>query len=234
MALLRWIYLRKLTPIEDLIAGAGSVSPASPSRAQAGGARPQDSHGTARRAAPAAIERSASTASSPRPAASPQRPAARTQQPAPSTQPPVASSQPPTAFKDALLTEIRKSKAVFYNTVVAQAQKIEVGGDRVTFTFSANQRALRDRLESDRGWLEALAQKVAGCRIVFASVLMENGAAPAAASTSGGEASDAGSAAPPAQSGDRKAALKEQALADANVQALLEVFPAEIRDVEEM
>ena len=33
---------------------------------------------------------------------------------------------------------------------------------------------------------------------------------------------------------DRKTALKEQALADAGVQAMLEVFPAEIRDVEEM
>jgi hypothetical protein len=33
---------------------------------------------------------------------------------------------------------------------------------------------------------------------------------------------------------DRKLALKEQALADAGVQALLEVFPAEIRDVEEI
>ena len=33
---------------------------------------------------------------------------------------------------------------------------------------------------------------------------------------------------------DRKAALRQQALADAGVQALLEVFPAEIRDVEEM
>jgi len=33
---------------------------------------------------------------------------------------------------------------------------------------------------------------------------------------------------------DKKTALREQALADAGVQALLEVFPAEIRDVEEM
>ena len=33
---------------------------------------------------------------------------------------------------------------------------------------------------------------------------------------------------------DKKSALREQALADASVQALLEVFPAEIRDVEEM
>ena len=33
---------------------------------------------------------------------------------------------------------------------------------------------------------------------------------------------------------DKKAALKEQAIADNGVQAMLEVFPAEIRDVEEM
>ena len=33
---------------------------------------------------------------------------------------------------------------------------------------------------------------------------------------------------------DKKTALREQALADAGVQTMLEVFPAEIRDVEEM
>jgi hypothetical protein len=36
------------------------------------------------------------------------------------------------------------------------------------------------------------------------------------------------------QSAEKKSALREQALADAGVQTLLEVFPAEIRDVEEM
>jgi hypothetical protein len=58
--------------------------------------------------------------------------------------------------------------------------------------------------------------------------------------------SDAGSVAPPAdaaaaggkapaqQSAEKKTALREQALADAGVQTMLEVFPAEIRDVEEM
>ena len=33
---------------------------------------------------------------------------------------------------------------------------------------------------------------------------------------------------------DKKTTLRDQALADAGVQAMLEVFPAEIRDVEEM
>ena len=37
-----------------------------------------------------------------------------------------------------------------------------------------------------------------------------------------------------ARTADQKAALRERALADAGVQAMLEVFPAEIRDVEEM
>ena len=36
------------------------------------------------------------------------------------------------------------------------------------------------------------------------------------------------------KSADKKSALREQALADAGVQTMLEVFPAEIRDVEEM
>jgi len=38
----------------------------------------------------------------------------------------------------------------------------------------------------------------------------------------------------PAAPPDRKAELRKQAMADAGVQAMLEVFPAEIRDIEEM
>jgi hypothetical protein len=118
-------------------------------------------------------------------------------------------------FKDALLSEIRKTKAVFYNMVVAQAQKIEVADDRVTFTFAPNQRALRDQFEQNRAWLESVGQQVAGRRIVFV-----------AQSEPPGEIVPTGP--------DRKTVLREQALADAGVQTLLEVFPAEIRDVEEM
>ena len=114
---------------------------------------------------------------------------------------------------------------------MAQAQKIDVGSDRVVFTFSSAQRALRDRFETDRPWLESLALQIAGKRVVFASVLMEAGAAqPALADAAAGGASTTAEKSP----ADRKSALKEQALADAGVQALLEVFPAEIRDVEEM
>ena len=123
--------------------------------------------------------------------------------------------------KDPLLAEIRKSKAVLYNMVVAQAQKIETAADRVTFTFSPNQRALTATFEQHRSWLESIAQQVAGRRIIASSVV----AAPA-------------DAAPPPAGGvtaaDKKSALRQQALADAGVQTMLEIFPAEIRDVEEM
>jgi hypothetical protein len=135
----------------------------------------------------------------------------------------VGSAEPPTTgLKDALLAEIRKPKAVFYNTVVAQAQKIEVSADRVTFTFSATQGTLRNMVEQNRPWLESLAQQIAGRKVVVASANGENVASTAVAPS------------PEPPKPDRKSALREQALADAGVQALLEVLPVEIRDVEEM
>jgi DNA polymerase-3 subunit gamma/tau len=205
MAFLRWIYLRKLVPIEDLIAGAG-VAPAR---------QPQGIPSSPRDERPAAR---ASMSPPPRPAAPP--PAAKPAQPAPPS-PPSSS----TNLKDALLAEIRKTKMVFYNTVIAQAQKIEVAGDSATFTFSANHRTLRDVFEQNRAWIESAAQQVSGRKIAITSVQND----PAA-----------GAAAPPAaekkppDNNDKKSALREQAMADAGVQAMLEVFPAEIRDVEEM
>ena len=121
------------------------------------------------------------------------------------------------AFKDAWLTEIRRGKLVFYSTVVAQAQSIDVTGARITFTFADGQRTLRDMFEQNRPWLETLAQTVLGRRVPVTSALGEGVAATAKASDD-----------------ERKAALKERALADPGVQTLLEVFPVEIRDVEEM
>ena len=112
--------------------------------------------------------------------------------------------------------------------VVAQAQKIEIAGDRVTFTFSPAQRALRDAFEQNRPWLETLAQQVAGRKITVAAVQS------VPADTTGAAPADVGDGAADQKSADRKSALRQKALADAGVQAMLEVFAAEIRDVEEM
>jgi DNA polymerase III subunit gamma/tau len=197
MALLRWIYLRKLTPIEDLIAGTGSV-----------GSEPSRSVAKAMAAAPG-----------PKQAA-----------PAPPSKP----TEPASPSKDAFLARIRDTKKVFYNMVVAQAQKIESTADRVTFTFSPNQRALRDQFEQQRSWLDSAAKEVFGRPVAVTAVLSESAAAPAAPSDQ--RPSPASPAAAPAaqKPTDKKSELREKALADTAVQTMLEVFPAEIRDVEEM
>jgi len=185
MALLKWMYLRKLAPIEDLIAGVSGAPANRP-------AAPPSTPKTA--AAPVAL-------------------------PAPA---PASSSN----LRDALLNEIRKTKVVFYNTIVAQAQKIDVAGDRVTFTFGPAHRSMREMFEKDRAQIEAMAQQVSGRKISIASIQVDAGG--------GASSADAAQPAKAAPKPDRKSALKEQALQDSSVQAMLEVFPAEIRDVEEM
>jgi DNA polymerase-3 subunit gamma/tau len=223
MALLRWMHLRKLAPIEELIAGLADSG--GPNRLRQGYAGPPKLRAEAERAAllPSGIQ----PGPAPRPA-----PIARSAPPtqvAPSA--PAAPSPPslsPANFKDALVAEIRTSKEVLYNMVVAQAQGIEVGGDRVTFEFSSTQRTLRDTLEQHRAWLESIAQQIAGRRIAIAIVQAD------AASPAAGEGSAPDMKASDKKSADRKSALREQALADAGVQTMLEIFPAEIRDVEEM
>jgi hypothetical protein len=132
-----------------------------------------------------------------------------------------AELAPPKGGRDALLAAIRSAKPAFYNAIVAQAQRIEILGERIVFTFAPGQRAQRDMFERERGWVESVAQQTCGRRMAVTAVL---GEAPAAAP-------DAPAA---AAAQDKKAALKKQALADPGVQTMLEVFAAEIRDVEEM
>src|SRR5205807_3026465 len=116
-----------------------------------------------------------------------------------------------------LLNEIRKSKMVFYQTVCAQAQKIDVASDQVTFTFSPNQRTLLNMFEQNRAWLESIAQQVTGRRIAVAGVQSDAGAPLADAAGNGGQAAAVAAS-------DKKSVLREQALADAGVQTMLEVF----------
>jgi DNA polymerase-3 subunit gamma/tau len=222
MALLRCIYLRKLVAIEDLIAGSGGsqAGQKGPGDGVAGRSGSSPSSQDQRRAVPPGAPSSTSPVTP-----SPLAAGFSRTVPAPQAPPALATDA---NFKDALLAEIRKSKAVFYNTVVAQAQEIEVTSDRVVFTFGSVQRALRDMFERDRGWLETVAQQIAGRKIVFTSV--HAGAVGSPEEVPSGAASHDREA----NAAERQSALKEQALADAGVRALLEVFPAEIRDVEEM
>ena len=126
-------------------------------------------------------------------------------------------------FKDRLLSEIKAGKPFFYNTVIAQAQKVEVAGDRVTFVFSPTHRALREQFDQSRSWVETTGERVAGRRVMVESA---QGAAATAS------VADTSPKTEPGASGKRD--LKADAMSSSAIQAVLEVFPAEIRDVEEM
>src|SRR5688572_10566588 len=216
MVLLRWMHLRKLVPLADLLEQLGS----------GGGTARSASAPPSRAAAPPA--RTPPVASKPQVSSKPPAPVVAKVPDAPPAPAPGAAATAHAAgatapFKDALLAEIRAGKPFFYNTVVAQAQKIEVSGDRVTFTFLPTHRMLREQFEQSRGWLESAAERVAGRRIMVEAV--QSAAAP-----------DAGSApaAPPAADGGAKRDLKAEAMTSSAVQAILDVFPAEISDVEDM
>ena len=125
-----------------------------------------------------------------------------------------------------MLAEIRSGKGFFYNTVVAQAQRIDVADDRVTFTFLPRTRRCASSSIRSRAWLEAAAERLAGRKIVVVCACRlptDNGAAfepptPKAAAPAG----------PP------KTRSEGRSDESTGVQAMLDVFPAEIRDVEEI
>jgi DNA polymerase III subunit gamma/tau len=210
MVLLRWMHLRKLVPLADLLeqlGGPGTRSTPAPT----GGKR-----------APAG-NKVAPTSNRTAPTGSTLAPASDKLAPTSDKLAPTSGSAAP-ALKDALLAEIRSGKAFFYNTVVAQAQKIEVADDRVTFTFLPAHRALREQFDQSRAWLEATAERLTGRKISVTAVqVVPDGDEP-----SQPEAKGATPVAAP------KRDLKAEALSSTGVQALLDVFPAEIRDVEEM
>ena len=195
MALLRWIHLRKLVPLTDLLANLGE-----------------------KRSAKAEAAQPAGPAKAGQPAG-PAKAGHHVQEPPPT---PPASALSGDAARDAFLVEIRKAKAFFYNTVVAQAQKIEFGPERVTFSFLPAHRTLREQLEQNRAWLEQIASGVAGKKIIV-------GAAQAQ-----GPAENAGAPATAGSSMPKPPDLRSAAMADAAVQAMLDVFPAEIEKVEEI
>ena len=232
MAILRWIHLRKLVPISDLIQGLESA----PSRAAAAG--PGSGAGPARNTPPVSARTTpiAAPVQPVRPVQPPRSPVAtaatvksiaqRIETASSRSNGDDAAGVPRVAagdLKEAFLNEIRKSKKYFYNTVIAQAQRIDIDGDRVVFTFAPQHKVLRDQLDQSRTSLEGLASQLSGRKMTLASV---EGTAAAKSTPSPSPA--AGQSSP-----ERQQDLRQQALADSGVQALLDVFAAEIKDVEE-
>jgi DNA polymerase III subunit gamma/tau len=234
MALLRWIHLRKLVPIEDLIAGIPSSSREEKGAQRTNTARPEPVAG---RAASAPVARVSSSAPSARVATSAPAPASgvpvRSATVAPlasparpdSTSSGVGRTEPIPAqagsVKDAFLARVKAERNSAYMSVLAQAKRIEEHADRLVLVFVASQK-IEPAFDNYRAFFEETATRVAGRKM---SIIAEISAAAEADGSPGIRI---------AQEPEKKAVLKQKALADVGVQTMLEVFPAEIRDVEEM
>jgi len=196
MALLKWIHLRQLTPLARLIEGKTPTPKRKPDT-------DSPTAGTASRSGAA-------------------RPAAKNLGADPPPPPVPGEGEE----KPAILAEIKRAKKFFHGTVIAQAQRIELSGNHLTFTFSPAQRTLASQLNQSRDWLETIASNVTGRKIIVTTTSNEEQAAPT-------EPTQLGSPpAPPEKLVDEE--LQEKALNDTVVQAMLEVFPAEIKDVQKI
>ena len=207
MALLRLMHLRKLVPLAELLSGSVKTASApAPQRPPAVAPRP------AAPRSPAVVAPSA-TAPGPQTAASSVAPAGGGD------------------LKDAFLAQVKASKVFFYNTVVAQAYRVDVSPSKITFTFLPNQRVPRQQCEDMKAFLEDIAQKVAGQKVPVTVAIAESGAPGAPAAAAPASATTA-----PARPGSpvTDASLRDEAMADPSVQALLEIFPVEKTKVEEM
>ena len=131
-------------------------------------------------------------------------------------------------MKDALLAEIQKTKKLFYGTVVAQAQRIDVEPTRIVLTFGPQHKIFKQQVEQNRQWLDEMATRLAGHAMTVTAVDGE-GAAP----VKPGDASRAAASGAAGQS-DKQSELKQQAMAEPAVQAMLDVFGTDIKEVEEM
>ncbi|HCQ99854.1 MAG TPA: DNA polymerase III subunit gamma/tau [Acidobacteria bacterium] len=253
VAMLRWMHLRTLVPLAELMNGierqpvaTGQTRPA-----------PSSSRGAARKQAKPTRTRSA---------AAPAKTTTAAVLPADATVSSV-SGDPKAAF----LAEIKRTKKFFYGTIVAQAKQIELKDSVVVFTFTEVQQTLADQVGASRSWLEALAMKATGQKMtVTVHQVPGSTSAPASESPVPQAALEPppSSAPPPTEappdldlssvdqldapasrptspvsskpfsenplSEGRSADLLSLAMDDQAVKAMLEVLPAEIKDVEEI
>ena len=271
VAMLRWMHLRKLVPLTDLIDGLeqqpAPTSGAGQSRGP-GATSPASSAGASTRARRPAVPPAARRSTTKR-AASPEA------RPADAPAPDQGAAAPPVDAKAAFLAELKRTKRFFHGTVVAQAQQVEVDDRRVTFVFTDAQRTLAKQVDTSRQWLEVMATQAIGRKMTVGTRTVAGPEPPEPASPEASAAAEArqptpdstalpdppadmepppptepppdldlspvhpiGPVAKPGQAmktPDGPADdLLSQAMGDQAVQTMLEVFPAEIKDVEEI
>jgi DNA polymerase-3 subunit gamma/tau len=223
MALLRWVHLRKLVPLTALLDGLPGGLPA-----------PALAPPLASRAAPPAPARPPTPPrTSFAPSSKPAPPAANAPAAPPAAPVKNEAAGPPAPrnllvddvsesalarFREAFLGEVKRSRGqADWGMVFLPARRVEVAVGSVTFVYESQPKLMAGRFEALRAGLSELATGLAG-RPMVVSCRVEGGPAVAA---------------PTAQQGE-KDRLKAAAMAEPAVQTLLDVFPADIRDVEEV
>ena len=114
--------------------------------------------------------------------------------------------------------------ALLATSMVAQAERIDVEGDRIIFRYGPVKTMMADQVAQHRAWLEELATGLAGRRVAVAADVAKGapGATPAKDA-----ARPAGQAAPGRD-------LKAEAMKDPVLQSLLDVIPSEVKDITEL
>jgi DNA polymerase-3 subunit gamma/tau len=125
-------------------------------------------------------------------------------------------------LKDRLLAEIKSAKSTFYNLVVAQAFRIDVTPAGISFVFQANQKNAKQQADDQRAWVQQIAETLAGRPVPVTITLAEGSTQPAPPPP------------PPLVPLRSPEDTKAQAMANATVQAVLEIFPVEKTTVEEI
>lgn len=234
MALLRWMHLQKLVPLTDLLEGRGPKTASGP---RGGGGAPVVSRRQSspqKQAAPKSTRRT-----TPAVAAVPAVPERKETTPAvggKSTDIESGGSSVSvdlTEQKSKLLAVIKQEKKFFYGTVVAQAQRIELDPEGVTFTFTPGQKTLAKQLAQNTSWLEEIAETVLGRKLAVRS---EQGVVSPLESLSGTASNPPAESVSPETKTDKSEGeiLRPQVMDDTFVKAMVDVLSAEIDDVQKL
>lgn len=235
MALLRWMHLRKLVPLTDLLEGRGTTA----GSGSGGGGNSGTPRRLAPTPAPAQPARPPKRASAVTLPSAPPAPPLPDNDATPSSDTPVGVQAERVDQKATLLAEIKQVKKFFHGTVVAQAQRIELTDSSLVFAFTPAQKTLAHQLAQNAPWLEAIARKVLGRKITVSS---EHGTvtskperasgSPELATKPDRQLAQVGDV--PKRNTARSDTLRARALDDTVVKAMLEVFSAEIDDVQKL
>ncbi|MEO2032706.1 MAG: DNA polymerase III subunit gamma/tau [Planctomycetaceae bacterium] len=233
MALLRWMHLQKLVPLTDLLEGRGSTTGSGPS---GGGGAPVVSR---RQSSPS--KQMAPTPKPPVKAVSPESssPDRHDSSPAVLEKPQDARSVVPVDVaglsdqKAKLMAAIKQEKKFFYGTVVAQAQRIELAPETMTFTFTPGQKTLAAQLAQNMAWLEEMVETVLGRKLAIRSA--QGIVSPTESLAPTPSRVPVEPVTPEMQTGSQPVdTLRPRVMNDTFVKAMVDVLSAEIDDVQKL